>query len=472
LKENLLLSYQPLEKQALFHEAGRKYIERCLLAGNQYGKTYCGAAETALHLTGMYDDLEFEWMGRRWERPVNILVIGHDFDQMRESCQKHLFGRVGEWGTGMIPKDSFIEPPKLNRDRNGIIDYARIRHISGGASLLKLASEKQGPEAIMGGQWDAVWWDEMPKNTKMYSQGLARLTKTAGIAYITATPEDGYTDLVARFLDEEDQKTRWNITASAYENKYLDQDYIKDLFSSYTQQELLMRVEGIAVFGAGPIYPFTKDVLCCKPFSIPEEWPKLSAIDPGYQNSKTAILWGALDIHEHHRLENCTLYVFDLYNRKQSSVDQNAIVILNKDRMHGYSIPMAWPKDANQAERSDGKRIAMEYRKLGVRLMNKPASLKTIDGKQSFNVIDGINEVYSMIERGKLKIFDTPVMQPLIQEMQRYSMDEEGKIINKQSFDNCDALRYMVCSRCHAGYGDAIKRKIEVVANRRILGVN
>ncbi len=468
----MLLAYRPLEKQALFHQAGAKYIERCLLAGNQYGKTYCGAAEIAIHLTGEYDSLDFEWAGRRFPRPVNVLVIGHDFEQMRDSCQKHLFGRIGEWGTGLIPKSAFADDPKINRDQNGVIDFLKVKHIRGGESMVKLCSEKQGPEAIMGGQWDIVWWDEMPRNQKMYSQGLARLTKTKGISMITATPEEGYTDLVARFLDDEDHSIRWSIIASAYENFYLDREYINQLFESYSPQERLMRVEGLAVFGAGPIYPFTKEVLCCPPFRIPEEWPKLSAIDPGFQNSRTAILWGAIDPHESPKKEDGTLYIFDLYNRKQATVDQIAPVILNKDRIFRYSIPMAYPKDANQAERSDGKRIAMEYRRLGVRLMAQPASLKTIDGKQTFNIMDGINEVYSLIERGKLKIFDTPVMQPLIQEMQRYSMDEDGKIINKGSFDNCDALRYLVCSRHHAAYGNPASRRVEVRKNRRLFMVN
>jgi hypothetical protein len=44
--------YRPYEKQLQFHEFGVSFRERLLMAGNQNGKTYCGADEAAYHLTG------------------------------------------------------------------------------------------------------------------------------------------------------------------------------------------------------------------------------------------------------------------------------------------------------------------------------------------------------------------------------------------------------------------------------------
>jgi terminase large subunit-like protein len=49
-----LLRYRPYPKQAAFHAAGALHRERLLMAGNQLGKTFCGAAEAAMHLTGRY----------------------------------------------------------------------------------------------------------------------------------------------------------------------------------------------------------------------------------------------------------------------------------------------------------------------------------------------------------------------------------------------------------------------------------
>ena len=64
---NRLAAYAPYTKQAEFHKNGATDTERLLMAGNQLGKTYCGAAEVSFHLTGKYPDW---WEGRRWDRPT------------------------------------------------------------------------------------------------------------------------------------------------------------------------------------------------------------------------------------------------------------------------------------------------------------------------------------------------------------------------------------------------------------------
>jgi hypothetical protein len=43
-----LTRYQPYPKQEAFHSAGLTHRERLLMAGNQLGKTYSGAAELIL----------------------------------------------------------------------------------------------------------------------------------------------------------------------------------------------------------------------------------------------------------------------------------------------------------------------------------------------------------------------------------------------------------------------------------------
>jgi hypothetical protein len=48
--------YAPYPKQQEFHDLGISHRERLLFAGNQCGKTYCGAAEVSYHLTGRYPD--------------------------------------------------------------------------------------------------------------------------------------------------------------------------------------------------------------------------------------------------------------------------------------------------------------------------------------------------------------------------------------------------------------------------------
>lgn len=64
---NKLKHYVPYAKQLEFHND--KSRERLLMAGNQLGKTFCGAADTSIHLTGRYPDW---WDGVRFERPIRM----------------------------------------------------------------------------------------------------------------------------------------------------------------------------------------------------------------------------------------------------------------------------------------------------------------------------------------------------------------------------------------------------------------
>jgi hypothetical protein len=79
----------PYPKQAEFHIAGAKYRERLFLAGNRCGKTECGAAEMAFHLTGRYPDW---WEGKRFGRAVRAWAAGVTNESTRDVVQAKLLG--------------------------------------------------------------------------------------------------------------------------------------------------------------------------------------------------------------------------------------------------------------------------------------------------------------------------------------------------------------------------------------------
>src|SRR4029453_12675016 len=85
--ENKLAHYVPYNRQAQFHEAGAKYRERLLMAGNQVGKTWAAAMETAMHVTGLYPDW---WQGHRFARPIQAWACGESNEVVRASVQKLL----------------------------------------------------------------------------------------------------------------------------------------------------------------------------------------------------------------------------------------------------------------------------------------------------------------------------------------------------------------------------------------------
>jgi hypothetical protein len=131
--------YAPYRKQIDFHAAGASCRERLLMAGNQLGKTYCGAAEAAIHLTGLYPEW---WRGRRFERPVRAWVGSKTGEVTRDGAQRLLVGEPrdkGQWGTGMIPGARLIGCTARS-STPGALDGLTVRHVSGGISTLGFKS--------------------------------------------------------------------------------------------------------------------------------------------------------------------------------------------------------------------------------------------------------------------------------------------------------------------------------------------
>lgn len=171
------------------------------MAGNQLGKTFCGAAEAAIHLTGQYPDW---WTGRRWDRPVRAWAGSKTGEVTRDGVQRYLIGEPkdeGQWGTGMIPADELLDWSR----RQGVadaLDGATIRHASGGVSTLGFKSYDQGRQKWQSETLDFVWFDEEPP-MDIYMEGLTRTNATGGMTFITFTPLLGMSDVVSMFLGEE-----------------------------------------------------------------------------------------------------------------------------------------------------------------------------------------------------------------------------------------------------------------------------
>lgn len=199
-RENRLTSYSPYAKQVEFHASGRDNRERLLMAGNQLGKTFCGAAENAMHLTGKYPDW---WRGKRWDRPTRWWAGSKTGEVTRDGVQRYLIGEPkdeSQWGTGMIPKADLLDWSR----RQGVpdaLDSATVRHVSGGVSTLGFKSYDQGRQKWQGETLDGIWFDEEPP-MDIYMEGLTRTNATMGIVMITFTPLLGMSDVVSMYLNE------------------------------------------------------------------------------------------------------------------------------------------------------------------------------------------------------------------------------------------------------------------------------
>ncbi len=198
IRRNRLADYKPYPKQRDFHASGAMHRERLLMAANQVGKTYCGGAEAAMHLTGQYPEW---WAGRRFDKPVRAWAGSVTGEVTRDTVQRMLVGdprNRAAWGEGMIPGDC-LGRPSMRTGVKDCIEGVLVQHVSGGMSSLGFKTFEAGREKWQGETLDFVWFDEEPP-MDVYMEGLTRTNASGGVVYITFTPIFGTSDVVHMFL--------------------------------------------------------------------------------------------------------------------------------------------------------------------------------------------------------------------------------------------------------------------------------
>lgn len=151
LDSNRLADYKPYKKQREFHRAGGDdgIFSRLLIAGNQLGKTWSAGFETAMHLTGQYPEW---WDGVRFLKPTSGWAASVTGEGTRDTVQRILLGGApgsAEWGTGSIPL-ACIGSFKRAMGTADLIDYVKVKHVSGGWSRLKFKTYEQGQKKWQG----------------------------------------------------------------------------------------------------------------------------------------------------------------------------------------------------------------------------------------------------------------------------------------------------------------------------------
>lgn len=181
--------------------AGAHYRERCFMAANRVGKTFAGAYEMTCHLTGLYPDW---WAGRRFARPISAWAAGKTNETTRDIIQKNLLGQIkrgggkGFDGTGVIPGET-IGGITWKQGVSDLADTIKIKHATGGWSVLGLKSYQQGRGSFEGTAQHAIWLDEEPPED-IYGECLIRTATTGGIILLTFTPLEGRSKVVKSFL--------------------------------------------------------------------------------------------------------------------------------------------------------------------------------------------------------------------------------------------------------------------------------
>src|SRR5262245_37395060 len=422
--ENRLNYYRPYKKQLEFHEAGARHRERLLMAGNQLGKTLAGGFEAAMHATGRYPDY---WKGKRFDRPTVGWACGVTGEVVRDTVQKVLVGRTGQEGTGAIPKDAIVELVSA-RGIPELLDAIRVKHVSGGTSLIGLKSYATGREKFQGETLDWVWFDEEPP-ADIYTEGLTRTNVGAKPVWVTFTPLQGVSTVVKRFLHEKSDD-RYKVVMTIDDVGHYTEDEKKTIIASYPAHEAEARVKGIPVLGSGRVFPVTEETIAIENRDFPSHWPRIGGLDFGWDHPFAAVelVWDR---------ESDVVYVARTHRLKEASPIVHAAAL----RSWGDRLPWAWPRDGNR-ETLEGAGIALvaQYRTQGLNMLHDFAHYLEGDGKKSVSVEAGLMDMLTRMQAGKFKVFKH--LNDWWEEFRLYHR-KDGKVV-KEGDDLMAATRYAV----------------------------
>ena len=386
---NTLYPWQDVE----FIGATEKFSEVCLCAANQVGKTRTGTGVDACHALGIYPD---EWEGHRFTHPPLIWILGYSGEKTRDLLQTKIFGLhiENQFQGGLILPENIIDWQSMGGTA-GAMRTVRVRHASGGISIIQFWSYSQGQHALMG---DCVDWfhiDEEPKDQAIHPQIITRTANgdngAGGRGILTFTPENGRTQLVCKFMDNPGSGQIF-IRKGWDDAPHLSETVKQRLLESYPEHQKDMRTKGLPMLGHGRIYDLSEAFITCDPFEIPEHFQLINGMDFGYDHPQ-AHCQIAID------LDNDIIYL--LHAWKCSKVSANDAWGAVKGWAEG--VPTAWPHDGLQHEkgRDDALQQKQLYQEAGFLML---ANHATWDGSSN-SVEQGVHELRQRMQSGRFKVF-------------------------------------------------------------------
>lgn len=426
--------------QLEFHQAGKRNPERLTLCGNGVGKSLAACAEDAMHLTGQYPDW-FE--GKRFNKPVKLWVGSIDAGLQRDSTQALLLGPDLEegLGSGFIPPECIASRPSVrNAGISDIVDRVMIRHVSGGLSELTFKTYQQGWRTFQAAAPDVVHLDEEPdandnKQKDIFVECQTRVFRSSGILYVSMTPLLGATPLVDHFM-EATSSGIWYIGAGWDDAPHLKEEDKDRLRKSYPHHQADVRTLGVPMMGEGRVYQADERQFVVKPFEVPRHWARICGIDFGIgEGHPFAAAWLAWD-----RDADC-LYLIDEYR------EANALPVVHAANIRRRPpwVPVAWPHDGANRDKSSGTQLADHYRNQGVNMLGYSARYdKDKAGPQALEPV--IQEINERLMTGGMRVFET--CRGWLEEYRNYHR-RDGKIVRRKD-DLISASHYAVMMKRYA----------------------
>jgi phage terminase large subunit-like protein len=399
-----------------FFKATGRFRETGFMAANRVGKSESLAYAADVFARGDYPPW---WEGKRFNRPVNILIGGETGKLVRDSIQMKLMGPPGSIGTGMIPKDAIID----YRPKHGIpdaIDTVRIKHSSGRESLIQFQSYDQGREAFQATERDVIIEDEEPP-LAIHTESLIRTMTTGGIVMMGFTPLKGISDTVLSMQEKERNGQATIVSCTWDQVPHLTEKDKAELLAALPPHQRDARSKGIPQLGAGAVFPILETDIICDPVKIPPHWFQGYGLDVGW--NFTGCMWGAYD------QDNDIVYLTGEYKRSQAEPSVHGAAI----KARGEWIPGVIDPASRGRQQADGKQLLQLYQDQGLQLSIANNAVEA-----------GVHHMYERMTTGRLKVFKTCT--EWLSEFRLYRREEDGKIV-KQNDHLMDASRYLCMTK-------------------------
>jgi phage terminase large subunit-like protein len=290
----------------------------------------------------------------------------------------------------MIPKENFIGEPSTARGIANAYDTVQVRHKSGGISILQFKSYSQGVQRFASATLDFIWWDEEPPED-IYGEGIARITATRGMMFMTFTPLKGVTKVVGRFLYEPSED-RAHITMTIEDAKHIAPEERAKIIAGYPEHEREARVRGVPMLGEGRVFNTPRSTIeeASLPLSmVPLQWAKLWSIDFGISHPFAASLlaWDK-DVD--------TVHVLHTIRMTGGTPLQHAVPM----KAIAANVPVAWPHDGHQRDKGSGDELAALYRAQALPML--PGHATFLGGGYSMEA--GILDMAHRFATGRLRV--------------------------------------------------------------------
>lgn len=399
LRVRKLYRYKPYPWQQEFHDAGLANPDRMLMAANRVGKTESAAAEVAYHATGEYPEW---WQGKRFDSPVLVWVGSVTNEASRDITQKALLGGTGEdLGTGYIPKHLIIGKPQFRQAGiPDVVDTGKVRHKSGGTSVVNFKTYDQGWRKWQGTAPHVIWLDEeMPESeARIFTECQTRVLTSKGVLMVTFTPLQGETNLV-RYFARPTTSGVYLRTATWDDAPHLSEADKERLRAAYPAHEVEARTMGIPMLGEGAVFPIAEAEIRCQPFEIPRHFAQIIGVDFGIAKDHPAaavrLAWSR---------DGDVIYVVDGYRIAGKTAEYHGPRIR---KMAQEWIPVAWPHDGVNREKGGGNVLKDQYIAEGVNTMLSMSARYENDkgGPQEQEPV--IMEILERMNTGRFKVFST-----------------------------------------------------------------